>query len=89
MKINKLVVYTNKDYEEEMALVNYTNSNVYDVLITGDYYHDKINDKIEGYLIALSHLKRYDVDDVVRIIIGRDSEMYKFLGFYDKEEENS
>lgn len=30
--------------------------NVYNIVLDGDWYHDKIDSKIEGFLIALDHL---------------------------------
>ena len=36
-----------------------------DVVMSGDYYHDKINDKIEGFFEGLDYAKlKYNVEEV-------------------------
>jgi hypothetical protein len=42
----KLVIFANKHYEEEKALMDLDKK---EVLLKGDYYHDKIDNVIEGY----------------------------------------
>jgi hypothetical protein len=45
-----LIIYVNDSFEDERALFDLDNNKV---LVMGDYYHDKIDEKIEGYLQAL------------------------------------
>lgn len=47
----------NKNYEEEIMLENVDTG---EVLLMGDYYHDKIDNQIEGFLKGLKYAgKRY------------------------------
>lgn len=57
-----LIVYINENLEEEKALFDLSEGKV---LLHGDCYHDKIDDRIEGYLEALADFDIYhkDVDD--------------------------
>lgn len=71
-----LVIYINETYEEEKALYDIDRD---EVVIKGDYYHDKIDHVIEGYLIA----KEIDEDAVEDIWIDQNHELFEKLDFYD------
>jgi hypothetical protein len=71
-----LVVYINNTFEEEKALYDLDERRI---IIKGDYYHDKIDHVIEGYLIA----KDIDEDEVEDIWIDNNHEMFEELEFYD------
>jgi DNA-binding LacI/PurR family transcriptional regulator len=83
-RLMKLIKYVNKHYEEERALVDLDSK---EIILQGDYYHDKIDEKIEGYLKALEDHNIY-TDEVEREEIGSKHEMYEELGFYNEEEED-
>lgn len=71
-----LVIYVNETFEEEQALYDADKKKV---ILKGDYYHDKISAKIEGYLFA----KGIDEDDVEHVYIDQDHELFEVLEFYD------
>lgn len=78
-----LVIYGNKHYEEEKALVNVDKN---EVILKGDYYHDKIEYMIEGYLQALKDFNIYSFDTNEEWI-DSNHELYNYLCFYNEEEE--
>lgn len=71
-----LVIFVNETFEEEKALYDLDKK---EVLLKGDYYHDKIDFVIEGYLIA----KDVDSDDVEDVWIDQNHELFDELEFYD------
>jgi hypothetical protein len=80
-----LVIFENATYEEEKALVNLDTDTV---IMQGDYYHDKIDYKIEGYLEALKDLGYIkDTDHVEREEIGPANSWFIELEFYNDDEE--
>ena len=50
----KLRVYINEELDEEQALINEDDLTV---LVKGDYYHDKVDARIWGFIDALRYLK--------------------------------
>lgn len=42
--------YINENFTEQQALVEVTNR---DIILTGDYYHDKIAQQISGFLLGV------------------------------------
>ncbi|MEC0031125.1 hypothetical protein CON01_00810 [Bacillus thuringiensis] len=72
----KLVIYVNENFEEEKALFDLEKK---EVLLQGDYYHDKIDAKIEGYLLALD----IDSDDIAHEEVDSSHEHFKLLDFYE------
>jgi hypothetical protein len=81
----KLVIFANKHYEEEKALVDLDKN---EVLLKGDYYHDKIDHLIEGYILALVGFGIIINEDVPTEWINREHKLYDFLEFYDEEYED-
>ncbi len=77
----KLIKYVNAHYEEERALVDLDSKKI---ILKGDYYHDKIDDKIDGYLQALKDHSIYK-DKVKRKEIDHKHEMYNELEFYNED----
>ena len=75
-----LVIYINDNYEEEKALYDLDRKKV---IIKGDYYHDKIDYLISGYLMG----KDISKDNVKDIYVNdnHDPKLFKELEFYDGE----
>lgn len=80
----QLIVYGNKTYEEEKALVDVSTGKV---LLQGDWYHDKIDSKIEGYLEALKNYDLYTEDVPTQWIDPSDS-LFNKLNFYEGDDED-
>lgn len=59
MKKVTFIIYNNPFDEDERALVD---ANTERVLLVGDYYHDKISEKMDGYIQAYQDLG-YEVSD--------------------------
>jgi hypothetical protein len=78
----KLIIYTNDHFEEEKALFDIENN---ETILKGDYYHDKINEKIKGYLQALREFNIYK-DEVDDEWINNEHHHYNLIGFYDDSE---
>ena len=72
-----LVIYVNDNFEEEKALFD---KNEKKVILLGDYYHDKIDERIEGYLEALRDFNIYN-KEVGDIYINESHEHYDFIVF--------
>lgn len=79
----RLIIFTNSHFEEEKALVNLDTK---EVIIKGDYYHDKIDERIEGYLAALQDFNIYK-DEPKEKKIDSKHEMYEKLEFYNEDAE--
>jgi len=77
--MRSLVIYINGHYEEEMALYDLENE---EIILKGDYYHEKISFVIEGYLYALG-LK--EDEDVPMEYIDKTHELFETLDFYIEE----
>jgi len=59
----KFIIYINKHGEgDEKALYNINDK---EVVMKGDYYHDKIDEKIEGFLKGLEYASMYCQDDFI------------------------
>ena len=60
----ELIVYTNSTFTEEQAL-----SVDGAVVLQGDYYHDKITDKINGFIACLDYLETpFTLSDIIFIL---------------------
>lgn len=79
-----LKVYGNGTYEEEKALVDVDTGKV---LLQGDYYHDKIDYKIDGYLLALFHKGIIEYTELETEWITPEHGMFDDLEFYNDDEE--
>lgn len=69
-------VYVNETFEEEKLLYNKIRE---EVIFKGDYYHDKVDYVIQGYLLA----KGLTLDDVEYIYINPNNDKFEQFGFYD------
>lgn len=76
-----LIIYINEHYEEEQALYDLEKK---EAILQGDYYHDKISPKIDGYLEALEDHGIYTKEVPVEYMT-REHELYEKLNFYDEE----
>lgn len=72
-----LAILVNEDFEEHKSLVNLDK---HQLLMTGDCYHDKIDERIEGYLQALEDNDLWS-GDVQESYIGIGHKYYKLAGF--------
>lgn len=73
----KLVIYVNENFEDEKVLFDLENKKV---IMRGDHYHNKINERIEGYLQALTDFNIYK-DEVEMYWIDESHENYFILNF--------
>lgn len=78
MKILNLVKYYNETFEDERALVN---KDTGEILCKGDYYHDKIDEHIEGFIRGLKYCGYEVIMD--EIDINPDDKLFDKLGFYN------
>ena len=75
----RLIIYVNDDFEDERALFDLDEEKT---LLLGDYCHDHIDEKIEGYLEALKDFKIYENDSNLETEwIDSDHKYYKLIGF--------
>ncbi|QJI52421.1 hypothetical protein [Psychrobacillus phage Perkons] len=70
------IIYINDTFEEEKALYDLDKK---EVILKGDYYHDKIDYQIMGYLLALE----VDKEDIAEDIIDSTHVMFDKLEFYN------
>lgn len=73
----RLKIFINEEFEDERALVNIENN---EVLLKGDCYHDKIDEKIEGFLLGLDFANIEYVEEEDEWI-DLDSKMFSIIGF--------
>jgi len=87
MKLN-FIIYTNEEFEEEKALVKLEEDNNFTVVVKGDYYHDKIDQLIEGFLMGLKFTRENDYEIENKVINHKDT-LFQELDFnqedYDDE----
>ena len=77
----KLKILINSTYEEQKALIN-TETN--EVLLEGDSYHDKIDERIEGFLLGLIYCDyKYSLLDSEQI--NTDNKLFDVCGFSDED----
>lgn len=80
--VEDFIIYKNATHEEgEMALVNITEGS--SVIYNGDWYHEKVSAKIEGYLHAFG----IDILKVKAVELTPDNEEFHDLYFYDGTED--
>jgi hypothetical protein len=76
-----LIIYTNEHFEEEKALFDLDSK---EIVLKGDYYHDKIDFLIEGYLHALKKFEIYN-KEVDEVNIDSKHDLYDSLDFYNED----
>jgi hypothetical protein len=77
----KLIKYTNAEYEEEKALYDLDGEYI---IKKGDYYHDKIDEWIDGFIQGLDYANE-EVDLETKEINKNDA-MFFELDFYYEED---
>ncbi len=75
----KLIYGINIYNEEEQGLYD---ENADLVIMSGDYYHTKISDRIKGFLDGLEYANIRK--EVKVLVIGKESELFKKFGFVDE-----
>ena len=80
--MKNLIKYENVSWDEgEYALIEKDTNKI---LLKGDYYHDKIYEKIEGFLEGLDYC---GVEYKLEFLgLSSDDEMFKTIGFYSEED---
>jgi hypothetical protein len=74
-----LVMLINNEHEDERALYNMSKG---EVIFLGDYYHDKIDEKIEGFIECLIYLEvSFEFQDNP-IWVEREDELFEKCNFY-------
>lgn len=82
MKKIKFIKFINGTLEDEAALYDVDNN---EIVIKGDYYHNRIYDKIDGIIQGIEYV---GIEVAVEEkIIYPDNEMFNVLDFYEEEEE--
>lgn len=71
-------IYENKEFEEEMALYR---ADTKEVIMYGDYYHDKIDKQIEGFFKGLDYVGVSYILSNKREHITKDHQDFKACGF--------
>lgn len=65
--------YVNEEFDEEKALVEIKEDGTEQLIMKGDYYHDKIDQRMEGFLEALDYLEiEYSGNEEVKINHGHE-----------------
>lgn len=77
-----LTILTNGTHEEEKAL--YDNDKK-EIIIHGDYYHDKIDERIEGIITGIKYCN-IEVN-VSKLIIYPLDKLFKKYHFYNNKDE--
>lgn len=80
--MRSLLIYRNSIDESQMALVEVLGNGEYEIIMSGDWYHDKISEKIEGFFKALDYFNvQYNrIDDST---LTPEDDLYWDLGFID------
>ena len=78
MSMLNLAILVNENNEDEKALVDLDDKRV---CISGDYYHDKIDEQIEGFLEGLkfANVKYELVNDWMEV--SPEDELFEVAGF--------
>lgn len=79
----RLQKVTNGSFEEELALIN---ADTNEVITKGDYYHDKIDEYIDGVLYGLSYVN-VDYEELEARTVTPDMDLFKICDFYNEDYE--
>jgi hypothetical protein len=75
----KLQILYNATLEEEKALINVETK---EIIMKGDYYHDKINYQIKGYLDGLKSMNiKYELLEELEVTPEMD--LFNICDFYN------
>jgi hypothetical protein len=79
MKLKKII---NGTFDEEKALVNMDTK---EMILHGNYYHDKIDEHMEGFLMGLKYVKvKYEL--LESETITPEYEMFNKCEFWNEED---
>lgn len=84
----KFIIYINKEFYEEQALVHLEEDGSYNVIMQGDYYHDKIEILIQGFFKGLDFCNKYGNESNYNIstkTINHKDDMFKELCFNQED----
>ena len=84
MNTLRLKVIENATYDEQHALYDVNNQIV---IMSGDYYHDKILDKIEGFFRALTYTALPHSRQNISITPEDNIDLWNKCNFYDGRED--
>jgi hypothetical protein len=82
MRIQKI---NNGSFEEEAALVDVDTN---EVIVKGDYYHDKIDEYIAGFIHGLAYSST-GIEVLDTLTVTPDMELFKLCEFYDDGSDES
>ncbi|MEK5036254.1 hypothetical protein MKY96_32915 [Paenibacillus sp. FSL R7-0302] len=68
----KLIIEKNWEYGEDGVYTRLVNANTTQVIMEGDWYHDKIDERIDGFFTCLNHL--CIPHDIERVVLNKDNE---------------
>ena len=74
-----LKTYVNEHNNDQRALVEWYKFTA-NVILTGDQYHDKIIERIEGFLLGLHFSDTVEVD-YEEIVISSENKLFEFCEF--------
>lgn len=96
-ELKEIIMNLNDEYDVVMEFDSYENithengekalveKGTGKIIFNGDYYHDKIEYKIKGFFVGLTHV---GTDHVLRYYqIDASHKMFEKLGFYDGSED--
>ena len=75
----KLQILINSTYNDEKALIN---ADTKEIIVKGDYYHDKINEYIEGFLHGL-RFTNIEYELLEELEVTPDMELFNICDFYN------
>ena len=78
----RLQKINNAIFEEESALMNVDTK---EIIAKGDYYHDKINEYIEGIFFGLTYAN-IDYERLPDISVNPNMELFNICSFYNDDE---
>lgn len=75
-----LIRFKNAEFEEEEALSNALNG---EVIMKGDWYHNKISSVIDGFIEGLEYITPFVT--VKEVEVTKEEELFDWLGFYSND----
>lgn len=80
--MKNLVIYINVIDDTQRALVEILDDNTYKIIMSGDWYHDKIIEKIDGFFQCLNYFNiLHNLHN--HKIISPEDKLYEELGFIE------
>lgn len=78
----RLQKITNETFEEESALINVDTK---ELIVKGDYYHDKIDEYIDGIFFGLNYAN-IACERLPDISVNPSMELFKICDLYNDDE---